>query len=336
MYRHLLTFVIAAFAGVSGFAQPIVNDRQTFIPNRKHAPIGPAAIGVLLTDGQPVLSSEGRSGPPDQLVFSANGNSYRWIYTPTVVKPQITNLQVPVGNAGQVVVYPSLNLANPPSVAMWGITQPYVLVEIEVNGGRGTPANDSFVATNMRVIEGSKDYPLKVADVVKLVKTQYGEYLKKQHGLIDQTMKNLAKTALNGKEPTGPREQKDLMYLTWLADSATLRVHFRTTISDGAYTMVGGGAELRDPPALPLPPNKQPPAPGKAGGARPPRFQQFKTGTTFGIEFGRAYIVNKKGEVEATEDLPIEPFTRILPPPPGAGGPRPLPLPLPVPPMRDK
>ena len=336
MIRYLSPLLIAGYLPTIGFAQDVVKDRKAYFPSRKHVAVGPAAIGVLLTDGQPVLSTEGRSGPPDQLVFSANGNSYRWVYVPTVApNPQITNLQVPVGNAGQIAVYPALNLANPPSVGIWGITQPYVLVEVEVNGGRGSPDNDSFVATNMRVIENSKDYPLKVADAVKLVKSQYGDFLTKQKGIIDQTMKDLAKSSLNGKEPTGPREQVDLMYLTWLADSATLRVHFRTTISDGAYVMVEGGADFkRNPPALPLPPMKNKfKAKGQVDAEfglaiakqPPPRFERFKTGTTFGIEFGRAYVVNKKGEVVRTEDLPIGPFTIQLAAPPGVGGPRPLP-----------
>ena len=131
------------------------------------------------------------------------------------------------------------------------------------------------------------------------------------------------------------------MYVTWLTDSDTMRVHFKTTISDGAYTIVNPGGPLtpRDPPPLKLPPKKIKLPPKDSPvllRVAPPKNFPVKVGTTFGIEFGHAYIVNKKGEVVGTETLPIESFTQQLNAPfigPG-GGPRPLP-PLPVPPAKD-
>ncbi|MSQ95165.1 MAG: hypothetical protein EXR98_11505 [Gemmataceae bacterium] len=326
-------------------AQETIKDRKAFIPSRKQAAVGGKAIGILLTDGQPVLSTEGRSGPADQLVFSSGGNSYRWIYVPTQDNPQITNLQVPVGDKGEKAVYAALNLANPRAVLPWAVTQSYALVELEVNGGRGSPAGDSFVATEIKVIENSKDFPLKVADVVKQVKARYEEYLVKQKNAIDKAMKDGLEKSLGGKPATGPRERKDLMYLTWLPESSTLRVHFRTTISDGAYTVVNVGDPRLPPRKLPLAPKGKvlPRDPGSVVfivpeefvlRAAPPKNFATKVGTTFGIEFGQAYIVNKKGEVTGTETLPIDSFTQQLNAPVGIGGPRPLPLP--VPPVREE
>src|SRR5262249_52724900 len=60
-----------------------VKDRKGFIPYRNHQVLKGTAIGILLTDGQPVLGNEGRSGPSDQLVFATGGGSYRWVYVPT-------------------------------------------------------------------------------------------------------------------------------------------------------------------------------------------------------------------------------------------------------------
>jgi hypothetical protein len=334
--------VIVSIGAAVAQAQETIKDRKSYIPSRKHVALKGKEIGILLTDGQPVLSTEGRSGPADQLVFSNSGNSYRWVYVPTQDNPQIMNLQVPVGDKGEKVVYAALNMANPRSVLPWAVTVPYALVEVEINGGRGTPVNDSFVGTSIRVLDGSKEFPLKVVAVVKQVKERYADYVAKQQKTIDQAMKDAAAKSLNGKAPTGPREKKELMYLTWLPDTNTLRAHFKTTISDGAYTIVNNGPIFpRDPPPLKLPPKggaKIPPAddPAAARVVRPKGFT-VKTGTTFGIEFGQAFIVNKKGEVVGTEELPIESFTQqlnapILPP----GGPRPLPLPPPPPlPVKD-
>ncbi|HZZ78693.1 MAG TPA: hypothetical protein VFE62_09250, partial [Gemmataceae bacterium] len=129
-------------------AQETVKDRKAFIPNRKQAALPGKIVGILLTGGQTILDTEGRSGPANQLVFSAGNNSYRWVYVPTQDAAQIQNLRVPVGDKGETAVYGALNLANPQAVLPWAVTQPYALVEVEVNGERGSPAGDRFVATN--------------------------------------------------------------------------------------------------------------------------------------------------------------------------------------------
>lgn len=339
--KRILAFVFATLISVSAVsAQETIKDRKSYFPNRKQAPVAGTAIGILLADGQPILSTEGRSGPADQLVFSSGGNSYRWVYVPTQDKPMITNLQVPIGDKGEKTVYAALNLANPPSVLPWTIKTPYTLVEVEVNSGRGSPANDSFVGTNFKILDGTADYPLKVSDVVKQVKDRYAEHLSKQKDKIDQAMKDAATKYLAGKAPTGPREQKDLMYLTWLPESNTMRVHFKTTISDGAYQIINVGPNLKDPPPLPVPL-----PPKKVGRGQlepvllrvaPPKLGPVKVGTTFGIEFGLAYVIDKKGDVTGTQELPIESFSQQLNAPPVIG-PRPggRPVPLPVPPAKD-
>src|SRR5579871_6792747 len=101
-----------------------VKDRAGFIPYRKHQPLQGTVVGILLADGQPVLSQEGRYGPADQLVLGTGGGSYRWVYVPTIGTALITNLSIPLAN-GQRKVYPRLNMANPTTVKPWGITQPY-------------------------------------------------------------------------------------------------------------------------------------------------------------------------------------------------------------------
>ncbi|MBI2807598.1 MAG: hypothetical protein HYX68_21670 [Planctomycetes bacterium] len=328
---------VPALLLVASFVQA-QDARQAFIPKRKHVAVGAKVVGILLANGQPVLSTEGRSGPADQLVFSYGGNSYRWIYVPAVGNPQITNLQVPLAEKGKIKSYPALDLANPRAVLQFKVMQPYALVEVEVNDGLGSPAGDSFVASKIRVLDGSKEYPLKVMDVVTIVKTAYEEHLNSQKAAIEKALTQAAQKSLKGKKVTGPRERQDLMYLTWLPEAKTMRVHFRTTISDGAYALVGGGNPLRDPPPLPLPPKRKiaPPkgavsfmAPEEFVRRAPPKGFAIKTGTTFGVEFGKAYVINVKGEVIGTEVLPIETFTRQLNARPGFGGPRPFPLPVP-------
>ncbi len=313
---HFLTLgtgllLVASFAANAGDdAERVVKDRKSFIPTRNHQVVKGTAVGVLLTDGQPILSMEGRSGPPDQLVFSSNGASYRWVYVPTMENPTITNLQVPVGENGAVQVYPALTMANPRSVVPWGVSEPYTLVEIQVNSGMGSPRNDSFVASSFKVVEGTKQFPLKVGKVLAEVKQQYADRLKKTEVDIEKAMAAAAKKALGDKKLTGPRERKDLMYVTWMPETEQLRVHFLTKISDGAFTtMMGGGALIRDP-ELPVPPRAKP-------RAAPFKPQPYKVGTAFGIEFGVAYVVSKEGKVLHVETLPVETFTQEMQVPPG-------------------
>src|SRR5438876_989714 len=99
--RWSLVLTVALVGATIAEAQEKIKDRASFIPNRKQVALPGKAIGILLTDGQPVLSTEGRSGPADQLVFSAGGNSYRWVYVPVQDNPIITNLQVPIGDKGE-------------------------------------------------------------------------------------------------------------------------------------------------------------------------------------------------------------------------------------------
>ena len=235
----VLLFIALTATAVS--AQETFKDRKAFIPNRKQVAIGGKAIGILLTDGQPVLSSEGRSGPGDQLVFSSGGNSYRWVYVPTQDRPLITNLQVPVGDKGEKTVYASLNLANPPSMLAWAIKTPYTLVEVEVNGGRGSPAGDSFVGTDFKALDGTADYPLKVVDVIKQVKDRHAEHVVKEKDTIEKAMKDHGDKVLAGKQPTGPRKKKDLMYLTWLPESSTITFISRRRSATARINSLGVG-----------------------------------------------------------------------------------------------
>lgn len=326
-------------------AETVVKNGKSYLPYRKYQALPGKAIGVLVSDAQPVLSTEGRSGPNNELCFSHDGCSYRWVYVPDVSgQPMIRNLQVPIGN-GQKHLYGALNLASPPSVKPFGVRTLFTLVEVEVNQGDGSPVNDSFVATRFKVLDGNKQYPLKVADVIKRVRKHYADWCKSRSKEIDAAMMAAQKKALKKQKADGPRRKEDLMYVTWMTKENTLQIRFRTKLSDGHYRFVEGGAGRPRP--LPLPPRPikrkppaggaavpaQPPriAPGGAGAAfppPPPRFRR-KVGTTFGVEFGRMYVISKEGKIVRTERLSFASFqqtTNALP----LGGPRPVdPVPLP-------
>lgn len=331
--------LLAAGAWTAAFAAPAptdtdetVKDRAAFVPLRKYQALPGKTVGVMVSDVAKVMNHDGRSGPPDAVAFSRDGQSYRWVYVPATDKVTIPRLTVPVGEKGdKKVVFEKLSMANAPTLKQWDVDKPYALVEAEVNDGQGSPAVEGFVATKMKRLDGSKEYPLVVADAVEKCKKKYKGYVEEQQKAIDAAMGEAQKKAIKDEKATGPRETNELMYVTWMPDKERLRVVFRTTITDGAYKY-GGGARPVD--GGPLPPRKGPafmfPPPPP-----PPRFENVRWGTQFGVEFGRAYEVSKAGEIVRTLTLPSEPFQKELPAPPARFiGRDPLP-PLPLTPKPD-
>jgi len=320
---------LAVAAPTPGPIEEPIKDRTGFIPQRKYQALGGKVIGVLVPDVVKVMGQEGRGGPPDAVAFSGGGGSYRWVYTPAPRgNPLITNLQVHTGEKGdKIKVYPALNMANPTTIKdLWSITTPYALVEVEVNDNLGAPADESFVGTNMTVLDGSNEYPLKVAEVVDQMKKKAQAWQKDHEKEIDEALAKTQKQALKDQKPTGPKETEELMHVSWLPESKSLRVRFLTRITDGAYNY-GGGANLDRPVPLPLPPQKD--APGRPP---PPRENGVRWGTQFGVEYGLSYEVSKNGTLERIQILPIEGFNKVLPPPPVAPGGGRLPRDLPPPP----
>ena len=353
---------IPLFAGLlvtapSVATPPIKNNAaaafKKHLPYRQYQPLGKTAIGILAGDANSIINLEGRSGPPDHMGFSQDGLSYRWVYVEVQGNARITNLKVPVDKGQTKVLYPALDMASPNTVKRFGAGA-FNLVQVEVNDGQGSPVNDSFVATNIKVLDGSEAYPLKVAEVLERLRKDYAKSQTKRNADIDKAMSGLQKTALGNRKPNGKRQQKDRMYVTWMTNNDTLEVRFLSEISNGYYYYVEGGAPIRPFP-LPVPPNKNGkfpprPLPPKAvpnalpkpgnvapvqakpgpvvpqarpqpgGIAPPPRFK-VKVGTTFGVTLGNVYTVSKAGKITASNPIEIQPFQQVIAPPPAVGFP---------------
>jgi hypothetical protein len=297
------------------FAAPIpttnsgsVADRKDFIPNRKHGQLPGKLVGVLVPDAQPLLSTEGRSGPADQLCFSADGNSYRWVYVQVEQNPGVGNLMLPVGDGKQRKRFDRLSLATPATVKQFGLDGGFALVEIEVNGGLGSPADDSFAATRITRLDSAKDYPLHLPDVMKSVRAKYDEHQKDSAKRIDEGLTEAAQKAIGSQKPTGPREREELQFVIWDNATGKLRVHFRTRITDGAYQYAGGVNIELGPAATPA---------AKPGTLPPQRLPNgLRYGKQFGVEFGMAYVISKDGRIERSLPLPQVAIAKDLPRPP--------------------
>jgi hypothetical protein len=325
----LLTISVLAAPTPMGPKVTEFKEPKAFFPNRNHLELKGTTIGLLLTEGQQILNLEGRSGPADQLVLSVDGGSYRWVYAQET-PAQIGTLTLETLNGNKA--FPNLSMCNPRTAKQWGITEGYTLVEVEVNGGDGSPKGDAFAATKMKVIEGTKEFPLKAATVVADAKKRQDNRLKEMDKDLNKALAEVAEKALKGRKATGPKETQTLMYATWMNKEKELHVRFKTTLKDGTFTEVQGGPGGDGP--FPLPPA---PPRGEKGfrAAPPPKPIAVKVGTAYGVSFGTNFVYDVTGNLIRIETLPIENFIQELNPPPAGGpGPRPRPLPLPVPPVK--
>ncbi len=307
--------------GISAGGNPaggedVFRDRSRFFPHQEFDALPAKVVGVLAGDSQAVTTAEGRRGPADAFGFSRGGGSYLWVYVsvpdkpfvkspdlPVSEKPLIGALNIPVGDGKEKKTqrFNRLSMANPKTVKPWGVTELFTLVEVEVNGGLGSPAGEVFVATQGRVVEGSKEYPLKVAEVIAGLRKDHQAGIRERQTAIDAAMAEVQLKALQARKPTGPRETGEVVYVTWLPETERLSVRLKTRISDGLYQEARPAEPARmKNAALPTLPAKD----------RKARF-----GMTFGVELGTAYEVSKTGRVERRQTLPIESFQKEIPPP---------------------
>src|SRR5262249_1562629 len=155
----------------------------------------------------PVLALEGRSGPAEQLCFGSGGTSYRWVYVTAGKNATVGRVVIPVGSQGERKVFDNLSVASPATVKRWGVEAPFALVEVEVNGGQGSPATDAFVATNIRRLDGSREYPLKLDEVIPDLRKRYADFLAEKATAIDGSLNEAIKMPLGTRKLTGPREK---------------------------------------------------------------------------------------------------------------------------------
>ena len=283
-----------------------ITNRKNFIPIRRFEPLPGKVIGILVSEAEPALNAEGRTGPKDQLCFARNGCSYHWVYVATEHDPK-TNLVLPAGEKGEPKEFKNVTLASLQALKPFSIQARYALVEIEVNDGLGCPACHSFAATKIKRLDGTDAYPLDITKVIQGLRQKYDEHLRDEAQKIDAAMVEAGEKSLKEERATGPRERSEVMFLTWLPDEQRLRAHFRTRVVDGAYKYAAGlNIELGGPVPVTSHPGDLPPA-------RLPNGLRY--GKQFGIEFGMAYEYSKKGEIERTQVLPIEAFENELPMP---------------------
>jgi hypothetical protein len=274
-------------------------------------PLPGRTVGVVILEPQALLAIEHRNGPPGVACFSSRGGSYRWFYVPAK-DPSTGETQRfgTIGSEAKGVKIDGLVIATQRTLAPFGITKPYSLVEVIVNKGEGSGPEGSFAASDAKILDGTKDYPLKVAEIIQRSDGRYQSQLRQNKSVAIQLEKARAEAAASDKEAANAKEIKkttaNWVYITWLADKGRLRIVFHTRIVE-EVPLFGKGTE--------------PVGPGGPGGGRglpnpllPGQGRSY--GPQWGMETGMIYEFTKSGEEVSGESLPPKRFVKKTGPPP--------------------
>jgi hypothetical protein len=291
--------LLALTLALPAAAAPPAPDRDACapFPVQQFEPLPGKVVGVLVGDGQDLLDQEGRHVPADTLCLASGAGSYRFPYVPVPKKWIIGGLNVPVGLKGDAVrCFRNLSPASPRTVQRWGVTGPYELVEVEVNGSLGAPPGGTFVATHLKSVEGTREYPLHVGTVVTELRRRFQAYLRDQESTISQGLSHARASLPEGHKLLPGREEAEMLYVTWLPEAKELRVVIRARITQKAL------ATAPPPPRPRVPAGNDGPAPA------PPAH----AGVQVGVDLGMTYEVSRRGLLDRQDPVPLRPYQKEI------------------------
>jgi hypothetical protein len=247
------------------------------------------AIGVIAFNTDQLASKEGRSGPSGAVTFVRGTGSFRWMYLPVKNDADAENLQFGIGERPATKkMFTNVRLATRDMVARLGLKEPFNLVEVQVNGGAGSSPEESFVATAIRRIDTTKEYPLAPDKVLREVLEIGNRRLAEQEPAIKKAF-NKARTSINNASGVSGSDEKNKdVFVTWLPKKERLEINLIIRVSNGFYAT--------------------------SQGVDGPRFQSQRSGTQFGATFSVSFQVDRNGAIAAEIPMGIKPFIREIEP----------------------
>jgi hypothetical protein len=275
----------------------------THLIGREFSPLSEMSVGLLVSDSAATLRAAGRSGPADAVLFSRDADGYRWIYlrSPAANNSGVTvPVPGPAGRGSPVRErFDGFAVATPALLRNLGVTDPFTVVEVEVNAGRGSPAGaDRFVATGIRQLDGSSGkFPFSATAAIVRIREMCSERGDFQHQVRQKAAFALAQETGHAFETSEPSLQ---IHATW--NSRAERIDAACVIEViAAETRVGEGTVA----------SKE--TPGNSG--RPWGLRAVATA-------GLLFTVSKQGEVRLTGESPITPDIKDIRPPSESSGQR--------------
>lgn len=198
----------------------------------------------------------------NSLCLSSSGSGYRWCYLPK----KLDRDRGP--------------LATLDNTFELGVTRAHSLVEVDVTELRGSPSGvPALLLSSIKVLDGTKDFPLQTHKVVAEAKTLYEAFAKKQ-----ETAPALEKARVDAKgdaAKTRPAKSAVLMYVTWMEETEKLQVRFLTRLETTDGVDRPGHYPGRGPPPPPVKLN-------------------------WGVDFGMLYEADRSGKIEKSVKLPMQ------------------------------
>jgi len=288
--RSIICACLGIVLALSGYAMVAVSGAAyQSLPAR--------AVGLLVVDAGAVLAAERRSGPSGAVLFARDGASYRWFYLPAIADEQGDSITVTVG-PGEERKFANVVLATEKSLALRNVPAGYAAVDVEVNGGLGSPAADRFVATELRVLDDGVKVPSGLDSLVREA-LERCRTLPAEAGAED-VLDSLRRTTFS-EGASIDRETNLVPRVTWLSQTSEVRVDCQVELV---------GQQSRDDIGT-VPVER----------FAPQRSASLRHGKRLSVSIGATYMISPTGELSEESRSKLK-SSVTMPPPRGGIAPR--------------
>lgn len=265
-------------------------------------PLSGSAVGVIAGDVNRLMKSYGLIGPPDSVGFASGLAKYRWMYL-SCDAPQAESVILPVGLEGkQRKSFKQVCLATVQLLKSQGIDQPYSLVRVIVNGGLGCPSSAAFVATEIKRVDGTDEYPIDVTKIVQVARDEFAARLLQSQATVDHDLRALVEKTFPRAKSRLNRDEAQDVYVTWLPDKEKLYVRFRRSVAEGESKRAIGA-------------HISPDAAEHSSADKKGAGRGIPVGTIVGVTSQMEFEFSKTGEPVGRGALSVREFKKELPSP---------------------
>jgi hypothetical protein len=258
------------------------------------------AVGLLITT--PGMTGQGAvpNTETQSMVFSRDGVR-RFLYMLADQNKGGSKQYFYVGRKG--VAQPFLNVvpSTPSILHAKGIEKEVALLEVEVNAGEGSPPlplGENFVATKLRMLDGTEQYPF---DALKVTDTAMdkcrGTYMTIK--TADPNFASVARSVF-GETSSETRSEVTTLEATWLSRQERLRVECQFRLYENKIEY-GRGVSPQDEKSE-------------------PQTQGIPYGRRAGVLVTITVESDKNGQIKSVAQSTPEPYVIDIPPPGGASG----------------
>jgi hypothetical protein len=279
--------------GPGAQASPVAKDEMSQ-PEQPEDSLPPIARGLLIGPNghkQSVIDTD-----TTPALFSRDG-ARRFLYLFAEQSGQARKQYFYVGQEGRPEPFANVLPATASVLRQRGVWQRFALLEVEVNGGKGSPPlplGENFIASKIRVLDKTSEYPFDssaaIDEAVERCRSKFSTL--RTTPAFDSALRLVFRDDKNAS-----KKENLLINATWLSEAERIRIkcHFRLVNDELKF---GRGVlpkeDLTEPPEQGIPFGRQ-----------------------VGIRITLTFEVDKTGQIEFTGETAPHPFNIEIPPPGG-------------------